>query len=80
MLLIIKVSPKAKETAFAGKMTDGTLKFRVSAVPEDGKANKALIDYLSKVLKLAKKDITLETGTRSKLKHISIPDHTPLPW
>lgn len=80
MFLLIKVSPKAKETAFAGKMADGTLKFRVNAAPEDGQANKALIDYLSKVLKLTKKEIILETGTHSKSKRISIPDHTPLPW
>lgn len=80
MILKIKVSPKAKETAFAGVMADGTLKFRVNAVPEDGKANKALIDYLSKALNLAKKDIQLEAGESSRLKLISIPDNTLLPW
>jgi uncharacterized protein len=80
MFLTILVNPKAKETAFAGKTSSGILKFRVNAVPEDGKANKALLEHLSKILKLAKREIILESGGGSRLKRISIPDQTPLPW
>lgn len=80
MILTIKVSPKAKETRYMGQMSDGTLKFRVNAIPEDGKANTELINQLAKMLHLAKQEIVLESGASSRMKQIRIPDHTPLPW
>lgn len=43
----IKVIPRSRKTEFAGVMDDGTLKVKVAAVPEDGKANKALCSFLA---------------------------------
>lgn len=80
MILNIKVSPRAKDTSYMGRMSDGTLKFRVKAIPEDGKANRELMGHLAKILHLAKQEIVLESGASSHIKQIRIPDHTPLPW
>jgi uncharacterized protein (TIGR00251 family) len=54
------------------------LKARVSAVPEDGKANKALIALLAKNLKVPKSSISIISGDTSRKKMLRIdadPEH-----
>lgn len=80
MLLKIKAIPNAQRTEFLERMTDGTLKFRIHASPENGEANEELIDYLHKELKLRKAEIRLMKGANTRTKLIQIPDQTPLPW
>lgn len=48
------------------------LAIRVSAVPEEGKANKALIAFLAKSLKLPKSAIHLISGGTSRKKRLRI--------
>lgn len=48
------------------------LKVRVSAVPEDGKANKALIVLLAKKLGLPKSSITFISGETARKKILRI--------
>lgn len=43
----VKVIPRAKKTEIVGTMSDGIIKIRVRAVPEDGRANKELLDFLN---------------------------------
>ncbi|GAB0175286.1 MAG: hypothetical protein HHAS10_11650 [Candidatus Altimarinota bacterium] len=45
-ILTIKVIPRAKKTEFVGIMDDGSYKIRLKAIPEDGKANTELLEYL----------------------------------
>jgi uncharacterized protein YggU (UPF0235/DUF167 family) len=47
--LILKVIPSARKTEIVGTMSDGALKVRVAAVPEDGKANTELCRYLREI-------------------------------
>ncbi len=44
--LSIKVIPRSKKTEYVGTMDDGSLKIRLKAVPEDGKANDELLRFL----------------------------------
>ncbi|MDA0349789.1 MAG: DUF167 domain-containing protein [Verrucomicrobia bacterium] len=70
-VLAIKVVPNASKSEIGGWL--GTsLKIRLQAVPEDGKANKALITFLSAVLKIERKQIVLESGQFSPQKRIRI--------
>lgn len=46
--LQIKVIPRARKTEWAGVMDDGSIKIRLKAVPEDGKANTELLNFLEK--------------------------------
>lgn len=48
------------------------LKIAVTAPPEDGKANAALIAFLSKKLKIAKSAMALDAGAASRLKTLLI--------
>ena len=74
--LTIRVTPRARKTEFSGIMEDGTVRIRVSAPPVEGKANKALINFLSKVLKVRKNKIEIVAGEKGLDKIVSILDMT----
>ena len=44
----VKVAPRSSASEVAGMMADGTLKVRLAAVPEKGKANAELCRVLAK--------------------------------
>ncbi|MFA6019339.1 MAG: DUF167 domain-containing protein [Rhodospirillales bacterium] len=74
--LYVRLTPKARSERIEGLMADGDgrmrLKIAVTAPPEDGKANAALIAFLSKKLKIAKSAIVLDAGAASRLKTLLI--------
>ena len=69
--LKIKVVPNASKSAIVGWMGD-TLKVRIQAVPEDGKANKALLAFLAKEFGLPKRSVELLNGDTSRDKRVRI--------
>lgn len=69
--LRIKVVPGASRDELAGWLGD-ELKVRVSAPPEGGKANKALVHLLAGALQIPPRDITVTAGTSSPRKIITI--------
>jgi uncharacterized protein (TIGR00251 family) len=70
--LTIRVTPRARKTEIGGVLDDGTLRIRVSAPPVEGKANKALIKFLSEVLGVRKNKIEIVAGERGLDKIISV--------
>ncbi|MCD6459909.1 YggU family protein [bacterium] len=71
VLVDIKVLPKSSRNEIAG-VVDGKLKVKLTAPPVNGKANKALITFLSKKLNLSKRDIVIVKGQTSANKQLSI--------
>lgn len=67
----VKVIPKASSNAIISFEED-ILKVKLTAVPEKGLANKALIVLLSKILKIPKSDITILKGESSSSKILRI--------
>ena len=53
--LSVRVLPGAKRSAFDGVWNDSHIKIALQAPAVDGKANEALIDFLSENLKVRKK-------------------------
>lgn len=74
--LAVRLTPKASRNRIEGIVADadgaGVLKVSVTVVPEDGKANKALIDLLAKSFKIAKSSITIVSGATDRRKLLFI--------
>jgi uncharacterized protein (TIGR00251 family) len=68
----IKAAPGASRTELAG-FTEGRLRVRIAAAPEDGKANGELCAFFSKLLGCPKRDIFLERGEKSRQKTLAVP-------
>ena len=64
----IKISPNSKKNEII--KTENETKIKISAQPIDGKANKSLIEFLSKHFKIPKTSIKILKGETSKEKTI----------
>jgi uncharacterized protein (TIGR00251 family) len=75
--LAVRLAPKASAERILGLAdeADGgvALKIAVTAAPEAGKANDALLAFLARLLRVPKRDLTLARGTagRRKLVHVA---------
>jgi uncharacterized protein (TIGR00251 family) len=75
LLFSVKVVPRSSKTQVAG-LYNGMLKIKLSAVPEKGKANEALIYFLSDKLNVPKAYVTIISGLTSKIKQVSVKNVT----
>ena len=70
----VRLTPKAARNRIGPVEKDAAgrayLKIAVTAPPESGKANKALIALLAKEWKMAKGGITIKTGARGRNKTV----------
>ena len=70
-LLKIKVVPGSSRNRIAGWLGE-SLKIRVTANPEKGKANDAVVSLLAETLRIPKQDVTVSVGAFSPRKVIKI--------
>lgn len=70
--LTIKVIPRARKTEYIGCMSDGALKIRLAAVPEDGKANAELLRFLEEVTGNIWEIVSGITNSRKVVRNKSI--------
>ncbi|MCA1940410.1 MAG: DUF167 family protein [Caenispirillum bisanense] len=74
--LFVRLTPKASRTAVQGIAPDAdgghVLKVAVTAVPENGKANEALIKLLAKEWRLPKSAFTLVSGATDRRKTLLV--------
>jgi hypothetical protein len=75
--ITVKVTPKSKKNAVAGIMEDGTVKVQVTAPPEEGKANAAVVEVLAKALGLKAGQIEIVAGLSAERKLISLVGISP---
>lgn len=72
VLIPVHVTPKAGRDAVEGYVTDSAgkqwLKVKISAPPEDGKANKALLKLLAKEWGCAPSSLAVASGETSRHK------------
>lgn len=67
----VKVVPGSSKTEIAG-LYNGMIKVRLSAAPEKGKANQALIKLLSEKFNIPKSRLAITSGLTSKIKQITV--------
>ena len=53
-------------------MENGNIKVKIREIPEDGKANKSIINLFSKTFKIPKKNIEIIKGEKSSNKVLKI--------
>jgi len=75
VILSLKVNPKARQNALTG-IHDGQLKISVTAPPEKGKANAAVLKLIATELGLKKGDLELIAGETSQQKKVLIKQTT----
>ena len=71
MIIKVKVKPNAKKNEVK-QIDKDYYEIRVTVVPEKGKANKKVIELLSKTLKVPKSKIVLKRGETSREKIFEI--------
>lgn len=70
--LRIKVTTKQPKTEYLNTLDDGTIKIRLKAVPEKGRANEELIRFLSEELGVRKNSIEIIAGASDTVKLVRI--------
>lgn len=69
--LTVRVIPRASRSGIAG-IREGALLVRLQSPPVEGAANEELIDLLARTFGTARRDISIASGIRSKLKRVTI--------
>lgn len=81
VVIAVRLTPKASANAIRGiaQDSDGSsfLKVAVTAPPEDGKANAAMLKLLAKTWKLPKTSLTVASGATSRRKVVHIAGNGP---
>ena len=83
MKIALKVTPGARKNEILGWEDDypqvgRVLKVKIAAPPVEGKANKEIIAFLSRTLKVTKSAVEVVHGTSGRIKLVEIPDGTDL--
>src|SRR4051812_13801578 len=71
VILPVRAQPGARKAGILGEQA-GSLKVAVTAPPEDGKANKALVEVLRDALKVKRSQVELVSGHTSREKKFLI--------
>ena len=71
ILLQIRLTPRASRNGFDGIKQD-VLQARVRAVPEDGRANAALVELVADEIGVAKSTVAVTAGKTARLKTVLI--------
>ena len=71
IIFTAKIIPASSKTSLAG-ILGGMLKIKIAAPAEKGKANKAVIDFLSEKIGVKKNNIAIISGQSSPVKQIRI--------
>jgi len=74
--LEVKAKPKAKKSRIVA-LEGGTVEVALAAPPVDGAANEELVRFLSEVLSIPKRSITLLRGQSSRTKLLSLTGLSP---
>lgn len=71
MRINVRVIPKSSMNLVQSEL-DGSMKVKLTAVPEKGKANKQLIEILAKHFNLSKSKVRVLKGATSKDKLVEV--------
>ncbi|MGE9516239.1 MAG: DUF167 domain-containing protein [Solitalea-like symbiont of Tyrophagus putrescentiae] len=70
----VKIHANAKKNAIVN-VKDDLIRISIKSRPVNNEANKELLEFLSTILKLSKKNISITKGLTSKFKTVSIDNY-----
>jgi len=71
VIISVRIVPRASKNELVGLMGNA-LKLRVCAPPVDGKANEAVVEFLSELLSVPRSRIGIRTGAKGRQKHVQV--------
>jgi hypothetical protein len=77
VVLSVRVHPRARKNQINHILSDGTVKISLTAPPVEGKANQALINFLSQLLDIPREQLTILAGAGARNKLVSVSGLTP---
>ena len=72
LILTVRVSPNARRSGFDGLWNAEAIRVALFAPPVDGKANEALISFLSDFFGVRKSGIQILSGHTARLKRVAL--------
>jgi uncharacterized protein (TIGR00251 family) len=78
LLIAVRIQPGASDDKIVEVVNDA-IKIRITAPPEDGKANSHLVKYLAKTFGVAKTRVKIIAGANNRNKRLRILSPTKLP-
>ena len=72
MRLALRVQPGAKRSALLARLASGEWKVAVSAPPAEGRANEAVLNLVSELLGVKRRQVTLRRGASSRSKVLEV--------
>jgi hypothetical protein len=71
VVFVAKIVPGSSRTGVCG-LLNGMLKIKISAAPEKGKANQALVGFLAKKLSVKKNAVSIISGQTNPVKQVQV--------
>lgn len=72
LMLSVKVTPKSSKNEIVGFLDDGTMKLKITAAPEKGKANAEIVAFLAAQFGVSKRQVEIVRGSTAALKVVVI--------
>jgi uncharacterized protein (TIGR00251 family) len=72
LTLSVKVTPKSSKNEIVGFLDDGTMKLKITAAPEKGKANAEIVAFLAAQFGVSKRQVEIVRGDTAALKVVVI--------
>jgi uncharacterized protein (TIGR00251 family) len=70
-ILAVRAVPNAAHSALIGVAEDA-LRIRINAPPVDGKANRAIVEFLAEALSVRRRDVEVVRGATGRNKQILV--------
>ena len=70
--LSVRVQPGARRNALVDRLASGEWKLAVTAPPEDGRANEAVVELMAELLGVKRRQVTVARGASSRSKSIAV--------
>lgn len=70
--IAVRVHPGARKDALVDRLASGEWKVAVSAPPEGGRANEAVVELVAELLGVKRRQVTVARGAASRAKTIEV--------